>query len=73
MSYIKSFEEFEGAVFSIYSELEKFVNSLTHYKSMRSIIDKTKARTQYKEFFENIEGSVKIVLEALNNELIDIL
>ena len=70
---IRNFDDFRNMIFSLQSEFEKVGKSMASYTGMRDIIDKNKARAQYKEFFEAVEGSVRIVLEALNNELVDIL
>ena len=70
---ISTFEDLDNMVFSLKDEFDKMVDTLITYKSMRKIIDKQKARALFKDFFETVDNSVKLVLEALNNEQIDIL
>ncbi len=70
---INTFEEFEDMVFSLQSEFDKIRETIIPYKKMRNIIDKNKARAYFKEFFETANNNVNMVLEALNNELVDIL
>ena len=70
---IRTFEDFKDMIFSLLSEFDKLGKTIQTYESMRNIIDKNKARAQFKDFFETVDNSVNLVLEALNNELIDIL
>lgn len=70
---INTFEDFEDMIISLQSEFDKMRETMLPYKKMRNIIDKNKARAYFKEFFETVDNSVNVVLEALNNELVDIL
>lgn len=70
---ISTFEEFEDIIFSLRDKFEKMRERISTYSSMRNLIDKNKARVYFKEFFEPVKNDVNNVLEALNNELVDIL
>ena len=70
---ISTFEEFEDMIFSLCHKFDKMRERISTYSSMRNLIDKNKARAYFKEFFETVNNDVNSVLEALNNELIDIL